>query len=64
MKSTSTLAAFALLSTIVALASGCVIAPRDGYHDGYHEGYYDRDQHRYYHENGWHDCVDRDEHCR
>jgi len=28
------------------------------------EGYWDRDHHRYYHEHEWHDCGDRDDHCR
>ena len=46
---------------LIALSSACVVAePRDGYR----EGYYDRDHHRYYHEHGWRDCGDRDEHCR
>ena len=40
----------------VAFTSGCVVEP--------HEGYYDRDHHRYWHENGWHDCGERDDHCR
>jgi hypothetical protein len=56
----TTLTHFALVGTLAAIASGCVVAPRDSYH----EGYYDRDHHRYYHERGWHDCVERDEHCR
>jgi hypothetical protein len=43
---------------LIALVSACVVAP------GYREGYYDRDHHRYYHENRWHDCGDRDDHCR
>lgn len=47
----------ALLGVAVFI-SGCVIAP------GYREGYYDRDHHRYYHERSWHECVERDEHCR
>lgn len=38
------------------LVSACVIEPR--------EGFYDRDHHRWYHEHGWRDCGDRDEHCR
>jgi|HubBroStandDraft_1064217.scaffolds.fasta_scaffold542696_2 hypothetical protein len=42
-----------LASTL--LASGCVVEPR--------EGYYDRDHHRWYHEHGWRDCGERDEHC-
>ena len=49
-----------LLTAVVGLVSGCVIAPRDGYRDGY----YDRDHHRYYHERRWHECNERDEHCR
>jgi hypothetical protein len=44
-----------LLLGVVFLAPGCVVEPR--------EGYYDRDHHRWYHEHGWHDCGDRDEHC-
>jgi len=27
------------------------------------EGYYDRDHHRWYHENAWVMCDDRDPHC-
>jgi len=46
---------------LIALSSACVVA---GPRDGYHEGYYDRDHHRYYHEHGWRDCGDHDEHCR
>jgi hypothetical protein len=42
-----------LASTL--LASGCVVEPR--------EGYYDRDHHRWYHEHGWRDCGEHDEHC-
>jgi hypothetical protein len=49
-----------ILLGLVALSSGCVVAGPGGYH----EGYYDRDHHRYYHENTWHDCGERDEHCR
>jgi hypothetical protein len=45
-----------ILLGMIMFASACVVAPR--------EGYYDHDQHRYYHENTWHDCVDHDEHCR
>jgi len=61
MKKTSLVPFLTLLTTVASLAAGCVIAPREG---PYHEGYYDRDHHRYYHENGWHECGDRDEHCR
>jgi hypothetical protein len=28
-----------------------------------YEGYYDRDHHRWYHENAWVMCDDRDSHC-
>jgi hypothetical protein len=42
-----------LASTL--LASGCVVEPR--------EGFYDRDHHRWYHEHGWRDCGEHDEHC-
>jgi hypothetical protein len=49
-----------LLGLIVAsFASGCVVEPAGGYH----EGYYDRGHHRWYHEHGWVDCHDGDEHC-
>jgi hypothetical protein len=42
---------------LMAIATGCVVAePR--------EGYWDRDHNRWYHEHGWHDCGDHDEHCR
>ncbi|HEV2268560.1 MAG TPA: hypothetical protein VGR92_03805 [Steroidobacteraceae bacterium] len=47
------------LISLIALLAGCVIVPRGGYH----EGYYDRPHHRYWHDNGWHDCHDRDDHC-
>jgi hypothetical protein len=40
---------------LIGIVMGCVVAPT--------EGYYDRDHHRYYHESGWHECGDRDEHC-
>jgi hypothetical protein len=43
------------LLALIMIATGCVVAPREGYYDGGH--------HRYYHENAWHDCADRDEHC-
>ena len=46
-----------LLLGLVLFAPGCVVVePR--------EGYYDHGHHRWYHEHGWHDCVERDEHCR
>jgi hypothetical protein len=46
---------------LISLSTACVVAEPRG---GYHEGYYDRDHNRYYHENGWRDCGERDEHCR
>ena len=49
---------------LIAATSACVVAPRGGYHEGYREGYYDREHRRYYHEHEWHECVERDEHCR
>ncbi len=46
-----------LLAALVALAAACVVAePR--------EGYYDSGHHRYYREHSWHECIERDEHCR
>lgn len=42
---------------VMTFTSGCVVTP-------YHEGYYDRDHHRWYHEHGWVDCHEGDEHCR
>ena len=46
-----------LLLGAVMFAPGCVIAePRDGY--------YDHEHHRYYHEHGWRECREEDEHCR
>jgi hypothetical protein len=46
-----------LLLGLTSLLSGCLIG-------GPHEGSYDRDHHRYYHENTWHDCGEHDDHCR
>lgn len=48
------------VSALLMLATGCIVTPGPGYH----EGYYDRDHHRYYHENAWHECGDHDERCR
>ena len=56
MKNTKRIAASTFLLGLIGLVVGCMVGPR--------EGYYDSDHHRYYHENGWHDCADRDEHCR
>ena len=55
MKNTKRVAASTLLMALIGLVVGCMVGPR--------EGYYDTGHHRYYHENGWHDCADRDEHC-
>ncbi len=46
------------VAALMLLAAGCIVAP------GYHEGYYDRDHHRYYHENAWHECGERNDRCR
>ncbi|MDP9010073.1 MAG: hypothetical protein M3N91_15425 [Pseudomonadota bacterium] len=56
-----------ILLGLVVLSSACVVAePRDGAREraAYREGYYDREHNRWYHENGWRDCGERDEHCR
>lgn len=49
--------------------SGCVVHDREvvhgqGYAQGYKEGYYDHEQHRWWHEQAWRDCVENDIHCR
>ncbi len=46
-----------ILAALVALSTACVVAEP-------HEGYYDHAHHRYYREHVWHDCGDRDDHCR
>jgi hypothetical protein len=57
MNNSKSIAKGSFLLGLVMFATGCVVAtPR--------EGYYDHDHHRYYHENTWHDCGERDEHCR
>jgi len=55
MTNTKNIAKSVFLLGLIGLAFGCTVVPT--------EGYYDRDSHRYYHENGWHECVSRDEHC-
>ncbi len=55
VKNTQRIANSIFLLGLMALVTGCLVGPR--------EGYYDSDHHRYYHENGWHDCGERDEHC-
>jgi hypothetical protein len=57
MKNSNLFVKGSFLLALVAFASACVaVVPR--------EGYYDRDHHRYYHENAWHECVERDVYCR
>jgi|HubBroStandDraft_4_1064222.scaffolds.fasta_scaffold622264_1 hypothetical protein len=62
-----------LVLGLMLFASGCVFVARGGsgaprsqerYQEGYQEGYYDRDHHRWYHERGWQNCGEHDEHCR
>jgi hypothetical protein len=60
MTSTQGIVRAAIMLGLISLSTACVVAEP---HDGYREGYYDRDHHRYYHENGWHECGERDEHC-
>jgi hypothetical protein len=55
MTETIRIAKGSFLVALMSLAMGCVFAPREGYYDG--------DHHRYYHEGGWHDCGEHDEHC-
>jgi len=55
MKNTKIFVRSTILLGLIGLVWGCTVVPT--------EGYYDRDHHRYYHENGWHECVNRDEHC-
>lgn len=50
-----------VLCGLVMLLVGCVMRVGPG---GAREGYYDRDHHRYFHDNAWHECAERDEHCR
>jgi hypothetical protein len=57
MTSSQSIFRAATLLGLIAMSSACVVA-------GEREGNYDRDHHRYYHENTWHDCGERDEHCR
>jgi hypothetical protein len=49
--------AMLVLLGVTLVAPGCVVVePR--------EGFYDHDHHRWWHEHGWHECRERDEHCR
>jgi hypothetical protein len=56
MKNLKRLGQGGLLMSVLMLATGCLVEPRNDH--------YDRDHHRYYHEHAWHECVERDEHCR
>jgi hypothetical protein len=56
MINTQRIAKGSFLLGLIGLVMGCVVTPN--------EGYYDRDHNRYYHERNWHDCGERDEHCR
>lgn len=58
------------LASLILCLSGCVVHDREvvrhdsgGYEQGYKEGYYDREHHRWWHENAWHDCIENDIHC-
>ena len=53
MKKTTYSAKGIFLIGLIGLDFGCVL-----------EGRYDSKQHQYYHESAWHDCGERDEHCR
>jgi hypothetical protein len=55
MKKLNPIAKGSFLLGLIVFASACGATTR--------EGYFDRDHHRYYHENAWHDCVERDPHC-
>ena len=55
---------------LFALSYGCVIHEHEHERGGseareeaYREGYYDREHHRYYHENSWHECMEHDAYC-
>ncbi|HXZ60076.1 MAG TPA: hypothetical protein VEG26_07810 [Steroidobacteraceae bacterium] len=45
-----------VMLALILVLPGCVVEPR--------EGYYDQDHHRWWHEHHWHDCAEREEHCR
>ena len=63
---TSSILRGGILLSLIAMSTACVVAePRgESREQAYREGYYDREHHRYYHEHGWRDCGERDEHCR
>jgi hypothetical protein len=59
-----------ILAAGLLCLSGCVTHEREVVHDGggsyaqgYKEGYYDREHHRYWSEQAWHDCIEHDVHC-
>jgi hypothetical protein len=56
MTSTQSIFRAGIMLGLISLSTACVVA-------GPREGTYDSNQHRYYHENTWHDCGERDEHC-
>jgi len=78
MKVSSWFAApLAMLVACVTLSlSGCVVHEKEvvpvpdkastaaAYNQGYKEGYYDREHHRWWHDQAWHDCVENDIHCQ
>ncbi|HTL90908.1 MAG TPA: hypothetical protein VL176_01105 [Steroidobacteraceae bacterium] len=47
------------------MVSGCVVDREHTVREQPvpNEGYYDREHHRWYHENAWVVCDDRDPHC-
>lgn len=57
-----------LLACVFMSLSGCVVPDREvehdhGYSQGYKEGYYDREHHRWWHDEAWHECTGDDVHC-
>jgi hypothetical protein len=53
-----------VLSAPFFLLSGCVVDREHTVEKPVpYEGYYDREHHRWYHENAWVVCDDRDPHC-
>jgi hypothetical protein len=56
MTNSTRIAKSSFLLGLIGILFGCNGEPRDGL--------YDRDHHRYYREHSWHECGDRDEHCR
>ncbi len=56
MTITKRIAKTSFLVGLIGLVLGCVVAPREGYYDAGHR--------RYYHENAWHECGERNDFCR